>query len=254
MIYSMTLYFNEDDLVDLKIKEEHQYVDKIVVQESKWTHAGNLKPIRFNYKKYDDKIVHLVIEDDAIYKDCDMNVDRFCRANAERRYPLSKLPIADDDVLLVTDIDEIINGEEIPRIVYETRKRGFVRLGMRAFYYYINAMQADEWSYPYACSGKIGKKLGLDWLRLNMTGTILKNCGNHFGWLGGAEAIKYKIQNMAHTEFNKPDIINNTEKRLANLEDVVGRTDQPKLSVINIDHKYPRTILNNYAEWKKYKL
>lgn len=253
MIYSMTLYFNEDDLVNLKIKEEHQYVDKIIIQESRWTHTGNIKPIRFN-NKYDNKIVHLVIENNVIYKKCDLNVDRFCRANAERRYPLSQFPINDDDVIIVTDIDEIINGEEIPRIIYETQRKGFVRLAMRAFYYYINVLQSDEWSYPYACSGKIAKKYGLDWLRLNMTGTILKDCGNHFGWLGGEDAIKYKIQNMAHTEFNNPAVINNIKERLENLEDVVGRTDQPDLSVIKIDHLYPKTILNNYAEWKKYVL
>jgi len=249
----MTLYLNEDDIADLKIKEEAPYVDKIIIQESMWTHAGNLKPIRFNHKKYDNKVTHLVIENDIIYKNCDLNIDRFCRASAERRYPLSQFPIADDDVILVTDIDEIINGEEIPRIVSETQKRGFVRLGMRNFYY-INVMQPGEWSYPYAVSGKIAKERGLDWLRLNMIGTILKNCGNHFGWLGGVEAINYKIQNMSHIEFNKPDIITNIEKRLEKLDDVVGRTDQPKLTIIDIDHKYPRSILNNFAGWKKYKL
>lgn len=255
MIYSMTMYYDEPDIIDLKIKEETPYVDKIVVQESLWNHVGNVKPLRFDAVKYKEnkRVVHLVIDNDVIYKDCNMQGDRFSRANAERRYPVSQFPIEDDDILIVADSDEIINGEEIPRIVSETRKRGFVRLGMRAFYYYINVMQADEWSYPYAVNGKIAKTLGLDYLRLQMVGTILKNCGNHFGWLGGVEKLKVKIQDMAHTEFNNPQVLEGVEKRLENLEDVVGRTDQPKLKVIPIDHLYPNTILNNFAEWRKYK-
>jgi hypothetical protein len=254
MIYSMTMYYNEPEIIDLKIKEETPYVDKIIIQESLWSHAGNLKPINFDAVKYRDnkKIIHLVIDNTAPYADCDIAKDRFSRANAERRYPLSVLAIEDDDILIVTDSDEIVNGEEITRIIRETKTRGFVRLGMRAFYYYINVIQANEWSYPYAVNGKIAKKFGLDWLRLNMTGIVLKNCGNHFGWLGNPDAIKNKIQNMAHTEFNTKKIVDETEKRMEQLEDVVGRTDQGVLKVIPIDHLYPRTILNNYAEWKKY--
>jgi len=254
MIYSMTMYYDEPDIIDLKIKEETSYIDKIIIQESIWSHTGNLKPLRFDTKKYEDnkKVLHLVIKNADIYNNCDIEKDRFCRANAERRHPVSQFQIEDDDILIVTDSDEIVNGEEIPRIVRETKTRGFVRLGMRAFYYYINVMQAHEWSYPYAVNGKIAKKFGLDWLRLNMTGTILKNCGNHFGWLGSPDVIKNKIQNMAHTEFNTKEIVEGTEKRIAALEDVVGRTDQGPLTIIPIDHLYPRTILNNYAEWRKY--
>lgn len=250
----MTMFFNEHDLTDLKIKEETPYVDKIVIQESIWTHVGNPKTICFQYDKYleNKKVIHLIVNEHSVFDGCDIQKDRFSRANAERRYPISKFQIADNDILLVTDIDEIINGEEIPRIVEETRRRGFVRLEMRAFYYYINVIQAEPWSYPYAVRGDLAKRLGLDWLRLNMTGTILRNCGNHFGWLGSPEDIKNKIKNMAHTEFNNDDIIEGTEKRLNNLEDVVGRKDQKPLKIIQIDHLYPKTILNNYSYWKKY--
>ena len=254
MIYSMTMFFNEHDLTDLKIKEETPYVDQIIIQESLWTHVGNIKPIRFEADKYKDnsKVLHLIIDNTALYEKCDMKADRFSRANKERRYPVSVLPIQDDDILIVTDIDEIINGEEIPRIIEEVKLRGFVRLEMRAFYYYINVMQAENWSYPYAVNGKIAKQYGLDWLRLNMMGTILPNCGNHFGWLGTLEDIKNKIQNMAHTEFNTKEIVEGTEKRMEKLEDVVGRSDQEKLKVVPIDYLYPRTILNEYSEFKKY--
>ena len=259
MIYSMTMFFNEYDLLDLKIKEESSYVDKIVVVESKWTHSGNPKPLNFPIDKYKDnnKILYLIIDDEMIYKDCKKGDDGsfHSRADAERNYPLMTLPINDYDILIVVDCDEIINGENIPHIIEETRKHGIVRIGMRLFFYNINVLQNQiEWNHPYAIIGKIAKHGNLGTFRswTGQQGFKMSNCGNHFAWLGGIEKIKEKMKSYSHTEFDTADINNSIQKRFENLEDIVGRSWMPSLTIIDIDELYPKTIRENLIKWNKY--
>ena len=259
MIYSMTMFFNEYDLLDLKIKEESPYVDKIVIVESKWTHSGNPKPLNLPIDKYkdNDKIVYLAIDDENIYRDCKKDADGsfHSRADTERNYPLVKLPIADDDILIVVDVDEIINGENISRIVEETRKYGITRICMRLFYYYINVHSPGVWTHPYAIMGGIAKQanhLGLFRSWTGQAGFRIENCGSHFAWLGGAKAVEDKLISFSHTEFATPEIISGIKERFEKLEDAVGRSWMPKLEIINIDELHPKIMRENIGEWTKY--
>ena len=45
MIYSCTMFFNEFDLLDLKIAEELDQVDQMIIVESNQTFRGNEKPL-----------------------------------------------------------------------------------------------------------------------------------------------------------------------------------------------------------------
>jgi beta-1,4-mannosyl-glycoprotein beta-1,4-N-acetylglucosaminyltransferase len=266
MIYSITLFFNEIDLLDLKIQEESPCIDKIVIAESKWTHQGKPKPLNFPVEKYknNEKILYLPIEDETYYTDCNLQINRHSRAIADRNYPQTKLSINDDDIIIVTDLDEIINGNQIEKIVTEAKKHEFVRLDTRLFCYYINVWNQFQsgglttngkpanWAYPCAMTGKKYKTATIDNIRTFEIGPILPNCGNHFTSLGGAEKVAYKLQSYSHVEFNSPKVIAGIRKRIENLEDIAGRHDQQPLVVIAIDDKYPKTILNNLEEWQKY--
>lgn len=253
MIYSITLFLNEHDLIDLKIKEEHLYVDKIIVVESSWTHQGNRKSINFQADKYKDKnIEHLVVTDPSIYEGYDTKVDPHYRPHAERRYPFSVLPIADNDIVIISDCDEIINGENIPYVISQTRIHKFARMHMRMFYFYINTKIKDRWIHPAAAIASKWKYGNLQRIRdFSKDGVIINDCGNHFSYLGSSEEICRKIQSYSHPEFNTPEILNNIEKRKENLEDPLGRTSI-SLEKIEIDDLYPKTILNNLEYWKKY--
>lgn len=268
MIYSTTMYYNNEEVLDLKIKEESPYVDKIIVVESLWTHVGNPKPINFPVDKYKDnpKVVHLLIDDESGYRNCDMTDNRFSRITVERNYPFFKLPIEDDDVFIVLDIDEILNGEKIPQIVEETRKWDFVRLDMRTFCYYINVESKfntggittegnlAKWAYPYGATGRKCKEAGgdLTLLRVQSMGPILPNCGHHFTYLGGFDKIVDKMKNAAHTELNNPEFLEGVKQRFENLDDITGRQGKDLLEVIEIDELYPKTIRENISAWQKY--
>ena len=51
-IIDTVTFFNENFIYDLRYNVIKDYVDYLVVCESKFDHKGNPKKLRFNYEKY----------------------------------------------------------------------------------------------------------------------------------------------------------------------------------------------------------
>ena len=71
-IFDCTTYFEEDLMMDLRFNILNNYVDKFIVSEATFTHSGNDKKIRFdpnNFKKFKEKIIHVIIEKDPVNRD-----------------------------------------------------------------------------------------------------------------------------------------------------------------------------------------
>lgn len=259
MIYSMTMFFDEIDLLDLKIREELPYVDKMIVVESAITHSGKSKLLNFPVGKYSHKVKYIITQA-SVYEDCPGRWDKEVR---QRDFATLNLDIKDDDIFIVTDVDEIINGENIKKIIDATKAHGIIRIGMRLFFYYINVQQPYYvCAHPYATTGKRYKENpSLSYLRtgpdrnsgeFHRNSIVVPDCGNHFAWLGGVEKVKQKFDNFCHTEYDTPAIRAGIEERFEKLGNIVGRTDQPAFVIIDIDELYPRTIRENIQDWTKY--
>ena len=65
-IYDCITFFDESLQADLRFNILNNYVEQFVICESKFDHKGNYKGVKFdidNYKKFKDKIIHLVIDE-----------------------------------------------------------------------------------------------------------------------------------------------------------------------------------------------
>ena len=70
-VFDCTTYYEEDLMMDLRFNVLNEFVDKFVVSEATFSHSGNQKKIKFNpnnFKKFKDKIIHIVVEEDPIDK------------------------------------------------------------------------------------------------------------------------------------------------------------------------------------------
>ena len=68
-VFDCTTYYEEDLMMDLRFNVLNDYVDKFVVSEATFSHSGNQKKIKFNpnnFKKFKDKIIHIIVEEDPI--------------------------------------------------------------------------------------------------------------------------------------------------------------------------------------------
>ena len=66
-IFDCFMYFYEDVVLDLRLNTLDQYVDYFIIVESTFTHKGDKRSLKFNYKKFDkfkNKIIYLVYDCD----------------------------------------------------------------------------------------------------------------------------------------------------------------------------------------------
>ena len=68
MIYDTFIFFNELDLLEIRLNELDKVVDKFVLVESLMTFSGEEKPLYFQlnknrFKKFLHKINHVVVKD-----------------------------------------------------------------------------------------------------------------------------------------------------------------------------------------------
>ncbi len=67
-IYDCFAFFNELDILRIRIEELKDVVDKFILVEATKTHSGNPKPLYYQefiheFAEYQDKIIHYVVDD-----------------------------------------------------------------------------------------------------------------------------------------------------------------------------------------------
>jgi len=247
---------NEFDLLDLKIAEESDVVDEIYIIESNQTLHCNPKPmnLRNRSEDYEGK-VHIC----GIESEFNPN-DHYNNDTIQKDSILKFFEYGDADVLLCADIDEVFKKEEIPRIVEEAQKHGFVKLRQHLFYYKINLRRSPKkgWKSAFAITGKKMKEFKGQIHKLRRTdGPSIETDGKHFSYLMTPELIAYKINNAGHPEYMKDKFTNikTIEDKIANQIDPFNRKangELIRLEKVAVDETYPQTILNNLDYWKKH--
>jgi beta-1,4-mannosyl-glycoprotein beta-1,4-N-acetylglucosaminyltransferase len=121
-IFDCTTYYDEELILDLRFNMLNEYVDKFVVCEAKFSHAGKEKKLNFdinNFAKFKDKIIYIVLENepaDLIYDDDKKKIEssKNMRTNSIKRIALQRNKLLDgvdkiselDDYILYSDNDE----------------------------------------------------------------------------------------------------------------------------------------------------
>lgn len=219
-IYDCFTFFNELDLLEFRLKLLNDHVDFFVIAESNLTHSGHPKPLHFQankerYKPWAHKIIYIPVHQTAEGLEFDKNLATYTPESAawklenEQRNALINVPgMADDDLVLVSDLDEIPNPMFIKKI---NTANSPVALSLLFHYYFFNCQNTGRdrwWNGTIAATGKQfleAKPQGLRDKRNDYP--VLKKAGWHFSYLGGLESIKYKIRSFAHTEFNKEEYL-----------------------------------------------
>ena len=123
------MYFDEDLLLELRLNSLDKFVKKFVITEATYTHNGSKKELRFDinkFKKFKDKIIYIVVdeqpsnilkilENDTKTQRGEKLILNGMARDYFQRESLSKglEKIQDDDLILVSDLDEIPNLENL---------------------------------------------------------------------------------------------------------------------------------------------
>lgn len=245
LIYDCFTFFNELDILEIRLNELDSVVDKFVLVEATTTHTGLPKPLYFannkaRFAKFLDKIIHVVVN---LPKEGDTWVRE--RAQRDLIAPILKERCLPGDIIMVSDADEIPRMETVRDYRHHHGPKQFLQ---QLYYYSLNNRCVNDslWNW-----GKI-MPYG-DYVHNNMTPCAvrytefppLEKGGWHFSFIGNVEFIKKKISSWAHAEFNTPEINNNSniEGAIKNGKDVFGR--HLKFEKVAIDATYPEFIQKN---------
>ena len=232
MIYDCFSFFNELDLLEIRLNTLDKVVDKFILA------AEN----KDRFAKFSDRIVHIVVNDfPAMPEDMPVREKAWTRENWQRNAIVRGLPkdIGDNDILLISDMDEIPDPAYVEKAA--ANPAGVTRFDLRAYCFFINLRNISYpiWNngtrvltwrtfndpktyagagYTECCVAAVNQGPSATRVRFLKPTKIMKPAGWHFSYLGGVEAIQRKMKSIAHTEFDteKRTSLSSIEKMLAN--------------------------------------
>ena len=290
-VFDTTTFFEEKLMMDLRFNILDPFVDKFIVCEATFSHSGKKKEIKFDKKdfpKFEDKIVHIIINEDPVEKTYNQNDNsNFLRQNSikrietQRNYIGKALEDADkNDYIIYSDNDEI---PDLSKIDFKSNKAKIILFKQKLFYYKFNlAYPKIDWFGSKSC--KLKDLKNISWLRniknrkynlfrldtlfskmkyINLK--IIEDGGWHFTNLKTPEELLRKYLNdEMHSEFElKNDDLNAIEYKIKNkfinydhLLDTKSSNERKQnnrfdLTKVNLDI-LPNYILNNLEKYKSW--
>ncbi len=292
-IFDCFMYFDEEIVLDLRLNSLDKYVDFFVIVESNFTHKGDKRKLKFNLKKFEkfkNKIIYIIFDeqpdnieeildtDDENEKSRKYIFNAGYRENGQRNFISKGLDFAnDDDIIMVSDVDEIPNLEKLN---FNKIKENIILFQQDMFYYKFNLKLPNLiWTGTKACKKKYLKSP--QWLRnikdrrypFYRLDTIfsktkyrnikfVKNGGWHFSNIKSAEEIEFKLKSyLHHREFDvNPMSKDEIEKIMKNKQAIYDLKvdkrvnkigDGNKLENYSLDKlpKFLQDNVNNFKNW-----
>ncbi|MGB9133755.1 MAG: hypothetical protein WCB90_14275 [Methanosarcina sp.] len=247
MIYDCFLFFNELELLELRLTELNDVVDKFVLVESTKTLTAEPKKLYYMenknlFKDYSDKIIHVVVNDlpDAVpmpkYREI------FLRNTISR----GLTGCTDNDTIILSDIDELPDKKIIKNFEIKDYP---ICLHTPLYYYYINCLAENhDWEGSVIIQYGTFKTKAPQWFRdYRYTFAKLNSAGWHFSYLYGAERIIQKMRTMGDiTDMAVIDRFSNKDWVKKCISEYVDLYDRPiKLKIVPLDKSFPETIYKN---------
>ena len=287
------MFFDEETLLDLRLNIMDKYVDKFVITESTYMHSGKQKKLIFdinNFSQFKDKIIYIVVDkpppDLIKFSDNDSQDTKKSKMidNAKKRemFQINKtqdgLINADqDDMIIISDIDEIPNLEKIN---LKENKKKLIFFKQKMFYYKFNLhYKSFPWYGSKACKKKYFKNP--EWLRslknkkyslwrFDILFSNFKYNNIHFvedgGWhftnIRKPEDLEKKLLNfLHHVDYEQSGLKLKDLKRLINEKKVMYHHaidkkgnkwgDGERLEKIDINNM-PKYIIENIEKYKNW--
>ena len=227
------IFFNEIELLKIRLDLLYDSVDHFVICESDTTFTGKPKELNFLRMQHEftpwlDKIIYTVhrAAGAAAASAWDVEV-------AQRNHIASELlKFDDDDVAMLTDVDEIWDPEVVAPLARHPGLPGGVRLLMKFHYFYLNCRGVGpantQWLYPFCARiSTIRSNPDLHQLRTSGEMPALNHAGWHFSYLGGAQKFVEKLDAFSHQELNTEEFRNlaRIESSMRLGKDPFGRPD-----------------------------
>lgn len=273
MIYDCFPFFNELDLLEIRLNELDSVVDKFVLVEATKTFQKKDKPLYFaenkeRFKKFEDKIIHIVVDKFPGFFRKWRVPTAWDYDNYQKDQVVHALKDCDDnDVIIISDLDEIPSSEIILKYKDHPGVKVFEQLLCN---YYLNCVAIKSpselhlnnvdgmtyWrgsvmlNFSDFTSFKNARKLRDKTTNENIIS--IEKAGWHFSFIGNFDKIRQKLDSWAHTnetEYN-PDYLADKENVISIIKqgkDLFGRDYRYEIQPLS--KIFPKYILENQGKF-----
>jgi len=214
-------FYNEIDLLNLRLSELYDYVDYFVISESLHTHRGKSKKLYLEenmdlFSQFKDKIINVCDKNKYNSSDYSWKIENNQRNEIAKG--LSSLDLDDNDQILISDLDEIPNIETLKKVMpvewvftlemdfyyftlYNKIKKNWKKSKILNYKTFIEKFNSSP---QYVRDSVDYRKI----LNFRFDRNVIKDGGWHFSYFGDVDFIQNKIRNFAHFEFDNEKYFN----------------------------------------------
>jgi len=263
-VYDVFYFFNELDLLEIRLNILDDFVDSFVLIEGAYTFGGVAKPSHYKnnierFAKWNHKIVHYWIEN--FESDADLlhlaknhpNVgdgqqhwirEFYFKECAKK----ALVNLTDTDVVFISDLDEIWNPMQLKSLT-DFSVSPVLRPVQLSYYYFLNNRSNEHrsgWTGTAVCRYHTIRQSCINDLRsrhITKAREVLAG-GWHFTYMGGAEGAKKKLIEQNHPVYNI--YIETIDQKVNSNMDYAGRN----LQYWTDESDLPDYLLSDRARWQ----
>lgn len=228
-IYEFCLYYNEREALEIKRREASRWIDELHLCEATQTFRGKPKPMALGQSD-DFMKVHVLDAESRFHPEYKWGLSRLApffrkkdmsRKNEtlQRNHVHAVLDPADDDIIILSDVDEIIDSRHADEIVEAAKKHGVVSVKLHHTLFYLN-LYSTNWhelwdNAPEDYAFRVFVMTGDHFKRMTHTSDSLRRKGEwgrlggkvhllegmrgfHHSWLGDEQAALQKLKAYSH--------------------------------------------------------
>jgi hypothetical protein len=232
-IFQFVPFYNENLVAKINLLESSKWIDQFHVTECNYSFQGKEKGYNFDqfsnenliYHKRDVSdsflfnrkfIPHLFPKNKPKWHSNIFFKTSWYNEGIQRNMSCIKDVVSDEDIVILSDIDEVIDSKFAQRIIDEVKKRDVITIKLHFTLFYFN-LYSTNWGGPadysyrvFVVKGKVLKKWNFDYDSIRKAGErselinqiycIPEVCGFHHSWVGDKNLISEKLTSYAHTE------------------------------------------------------
>lgn len=286
-VFDCFQFFNELDLLEIRLEMLYDIVDYFVIVESNKTHSNLPKDYILekhlsDFDKYKSKIIYIkeTFPDNifsyekreennpnnkiynqiiSLFQDDSENdlklFETFARDYLQREYiKLGLVNAEDEDMILISDLDEIPNPSVVQKIKLEKLYKKCMMMDCHNFY--VNNLCHTNWFGTVSVSFSDTKSKSITQIRNERVKyDKFYDAGWHLSFVGGVDRIKNKIMSYSHQEYNNSIILSTIEQKIQENKDLFDRRNNTynepsqeyyfeKMKIVDLqNYTYPKKIL-----------
>ncbi|MCL2051106.1 MAG: glycosyl transferase GT17 family protein [Lachnospiraceae bacterium] len=274
MVYDVFAFFNELDILKLRLNIMNPLVDRFVIAESTHTFSGQEKELNFYknrkmFAEFLDKIEYVIVDDSPPF------LNPHERDRYQKNHLIKGLSEAkEEDIIIFSDVDEIPNPLVLQKIIADFDVDKVYHLAQRMFHGYLNREEITEkllsitgefagvssrkWLGTKVFSTKNIPENGIVYIReadvSSPQSVRIDDGGWHFSYMGGngekdiSKRVVDKIKAAAHQEYNESHTLKEVAAKTVLGKDFLG--SEAEFARVPIDDSFPQYLRDNRDEYE----